>query len=152
MAKRFNVTVSVSEKEREMFGVWAERRGISVSKWARNTLLEAVPADMRKHMLGTDPIEAAHTTSIAVQTGNAIHLVQEDAPAPRIATDPMVELMAAKRDTLHTCLYLKNYFMPGMTARDCIGTCSSERQTGRPCHWGAAVAPNCPAFRDFKPR
>jgi hypothetical protein len=151
VGKKYSVTASVSAKEYEMFRAWVERNGDSMSGWVRKVLLQEVPAEMRSHYLGEDPVEAspqAPRTLVekVVETAQAIVTPK---PAPR-PLEPLEELKAAPREKLHTCMYLKAYYMQPWGPNDCQGTCSSPRQTGKPCHWPAGTAASCPAFRPFR--
>lgn len=149
------VTASMSVKEREMIKNWADRQGKTMSAWAREVLLAAVPPEVRAHCLGEKVIAAEAPEQIAFREPDRIEAEIEGTPAPLAPerpirsndpTQPLQGIRKAKKVRTHPCNWLREFYRPGFNGLSCQGTCSNPRSGFKPCHWASAKAPSCPYF------
>jgi len=123
--------VTFSETEYELLQAWVKENGSgrSLSKWAYEVLMSALPRDLVAIRLEGKDLEEAYAPE----------------PTPPVSED-VNELMKAPIAKDHACVWLRLIFMGHLGPKECYGTCSNPRTAGKPCHWGSATAPNCPYF------
>ena len=138
---KFAVTASMSEQERDLCKTWADAQGLSLSKWARQTLLDNTPEDMRAHLLGRDAVLDRPPKALPAEHP-APSRPHKEPFAP--SSGPVSDLDDAPVIPDHACVHIRRFYIAPFSPRDCLGTCVS--QWGKPCSWNSSSAPQCPSF------
>jgi hypothetical protein len=94
--------------------------------------LAAAFASLDDHDAGRAPMGTVHGTTPGVGSTGTRHGVTVPGGPP-------------VRNDEHPCRHLNIVPPAGLTRGDCQGSCRAQH--GRPCHWPAAVAAHCTAFR-----
>lgn len=141
------VVLDVTNELYQLYTFAANREGLTLPEWVRRSLNKAVPSSELKRLeqktLHAAGIEAAYQQLDRDEASGLTGLSSGgDAVAPATS---------AKKKRLpmvpgHPCRHLSAELPPGGTSqRDGQGTCTAQE---RMCHWPAAVAAQCPVFRN----
>ncbi len=122
MAKKKTIAISVDMELYEEIKKHVDFKKTSVNAWGKNLILDFFK---KKNII--KPIEQIE-----------------------LPKDPYEELRDAPRIDTHSCLHMKQHYIPPYNASMCVGTCANERNLGRPCNHTSATAPNCDFFRAWR--
>jgi len=143
------IFVVFSSEEIELLACWAQRQGLTVESFIRDSTLNAVPAADRKKFSVRDQI------GLALDTGFSM-LEKEDEmgglvlPLPDRKKLALVEHLPRQTPKNHTCGFLSETFPGTHNSSTSFGVCTNPTQEGRPCFWPSGVAHECPIFKSFR--
>lgn len=145
------VVLDVTNELYQLYTFAANREGLTLPEWVRRSLNKAVPSSELKRLeqktLHAAGIEAAYQQLDRDEAAGLTGLSSGgDAIEARAVTS---STKAKKRLPMvpgHPCRHLSAELPPGGSSqRDGQGTCTVQE---RMCHWPAAVASQCPVFRN----
>jgi len=124
---RPQIVISLSDDERDLFEAWARNQGKSLSGWAREVLIAALPPEVVRQRLRIGPPQ---------------DLGRQEQSEPDLNNDQRT-LFDAPRVTEHSCAWLRRIFPGHLGPNQCRGTCANPKTAGKPCHWSSGQAPQC---------
>lgn len=153
MRRKTIVRVEFSADELDQLEEFAKSKGEKPAGWIRKAAMAQLPTEYKKSAGETALSRMEETINEEFVPENVLPIappveviVRAPLPAPVQEELPHAEVKN------HPCMLLTAGVPPGFGPLDARGTCLHTGQRGRPCHYPAMVAKECPKFVPKRPR
>jgi hypothetical protein len=138
------IQTSVSEVEFSIYRLEADRNGMSLQDWMRETLNRGVSRETLRRLSSGSGQAALNMAYQMLDEEDRLSEATDTAPVlPLAPRRPMYKKLSG-----HPCFHLSAEIPKNFTASECQGVCTSQHPgfSRKPCFWGPLAATECPAF------